>query len=285
MTLRAQHLKAIALAIAFLLIGWALDTAALQAVMRATAGRVDWAGNADEAALLQSLVGIGIFAPLTWLIGARLGGLDGRELGLRPAAGRWRALAQGVVIGAAPSALALVLAVPAGARWAPDAGGPGDYLLRLAQLLLVLAPAALAEELLFRGAPLALLRRAFGVGPAVVATATAFAFAHRFNPGIGLLAFANIGLAGVLLGLAFFLPGGLWTAFGAHLGWNAALAALDAPVSGLPFRMPMLDYVPAPAAWIGGGSFGPEGGVVATFTLTLAAAALAARRRPTVEAQ
>ena len=49
-------------------------------------------------------------------------------------------------------------------------------------------------------------------------------------------------LAGMFLGLAFYAPGGIWTAFGAHLGWNATLAALDAPVSGLPFRIPFINY-------------------------------------------
>ena len=32
---------------------------------------------------------------------------------------------------------------------------------------------------------------------------------------------------GILLGVAFYFPGGLWTAFGVHLGWNVTLAALD----------------------------------------------------------
>ena len=56
----------------------------------------------------------------------------------------------------------------------------------------------------------------------------------------------------------------MWTAFGAHLGWNATLAALAAPVSGLPFDIPYIDYRMGGPAWLTGGAFGPEGGLLAT---------------------
>ena len=59
----------------------------------------------------------------------------------------------------------------------------------------------------------------------------------------------------------------MWTAFGAHLGWNATLAALAAPVSGLPFDIPYIDYRMGGPAWLTGGAFGPEGGLLATVAL------------------
>jgi len=99
--------------------------------------------------------------------------------------------------------------------------------------------------------------------------AVAFAFAHLNNPNVTALGLGNIALAGVLLGLAFYAPGGLWTATGVHLGWNALLACLDTPVSGLPFRIPMLDYRAGGPAWLTGGGFGPEGGLAATVAMTL----------------
>jgi hypothetical protein len=70
--------------------------------------------------------------------------------------------------------------------------------------------------------------------------------------------------------VTFYAPGGIWTAFAAHLGWNAALAALDAPVSGMPFRIPLFDYHAGQPFWISGGPFGPEGGVLATLALVIA---------------
>jgi uncharacterized protein len=162
------------------------------------------------------------------------------------------------------------------AEWTRDQGSPLDYLQTVATTILVLAPAALSEEVLFRGVPLLLLASALGRGTAIVLVAVLFALAHVDNPNVTPLAIGNIGLAGVFLGLAFYAPGGIWTAWGAHLGWNAMLAALDAPVSGVPFRIPFLDYEAGDPAWLTGGRFGPEGGLSSTLALTIAV--LVARR-------
>ena len=97
-----------------------------------------------------------------------------------------------------------------------------------------------------------------------------FAFSHVTNPNATPLGLGNIALAGIFLGLAFYLPGGIWTAFGAHLGWNTLLACLDTPVSGVPFEIPMLDYSAGSPTWLTGGTFGPEGGLAATLALTAA---------------
>jgi membrane protease YdiL (CAAX protease family) len=134
----------------------------------------------------------------------------------------------------------------------------------------VLAPAALAEEVLFRGVPLVLLANAVGRGSAIAAISVLFALAHILNPNATLLGLGNIALAGIFLGLAFYTPGGIWTAFGAHLGWNSLLACLDTPVSGVPFDIPLLDYNAGNPAWLTGGVFGPEGGLAATLALTVA---------------
>jgi hypothetical protein len=97
-----------------------------------------------------------------------------------------------------------------------------------------------------------------------------FALFHVLNPGVTALGLGNIALAGIFLGVAFYAPGGLWTAFGAHLGWNATLAALDAPVSGMPFDIPFLNYCAGDPVWLSGGRFGPEGGLMATVAVTAA---------------
>ena len=110
-----------------------------------------------------------------------------------------------------------------------------------------------------------------------------FAVAHITNPNVTTAGIFNIALAGVFLSLAFFSPGGMWTAFGAHLGWNVTLAALAAPVSGLPFDIPYIDYHMGHPAWLTGGSFGPEGGLLATFALTVTVVLVAqwVRKEPT----
>jgi membrane protease YdiL (CAAX protease family) len=168
-------------------------------------------------------------------------------------------------------------ALVGGARWSPDDGDLAAYLGRIGLILLMLAPAALAEELMFRGMPLVVLDRTLGRGTAIGITALAFALTHMANPSVTTLSIGNICVAGLLLGVVFFAPGGIWTATGLHLGWNWAQAAMDAPVSGLALRIPFINYDPGHPTWLTGGPFGPEGGVLATLVLG-GATILAARK-------
>jgi membrane protease YdiL (CAAX protease family) len=149
--------------------------------------------------------------------------------------------------------------------------------------LLFLAPAALSEEIMFRGLPMIVASRLIGRGAAVVVLSVLFALAHIRNPDVTAAGIGNIVLAGIFLSLAFFSRGGMWTAFGAHLGWNVTLAALAAPVSGTPFDMPYIDYHMGSPAWLTGGAFGPEGGHIATGVLALATVLVARwnRKEPT----
>jgi len=185
---------------------------------------------------------------------------------------------RGLALGAGAAALAVGGAVVLRtAFWSPDQGGLGDYLTQVTKTTAVLAPAALSEEIIFRGLPLVLLASVIGRTPALLLiSGGVFSLLHGLNPNITPLGFLNIALAGLFLGVTFYAPGGIWTAFGAHLGWNATLAALDAPVSGMPFRIPLFDYHAGQPFWVSGGPFGPEGGVLATFALV--AALLIARR-------
>lgn len=236
-------------------------------------------GTAEELARrptisLALLQGIGLlfaFGLATWIIGVKVLKLDLRDLRWRTRLGRARGLAAGLVLGILPAAVAMLLGVIAGgASWLPDEGALSDYLSRLGVILLVLAPAALAEEIIFRGVPLVVLSRAFGRPASILIVSLGFALAHVTNPDVSARALGNITLAGILLSLAFYSPGGMWAAFGAHLGWNMTLAALGAPVSGLPFEIPFVDYSMGGPAWLTGGAFGPEGGLVSTVALTSA---------------
>ncbi|HEX5631820.1 MAG TPA: CPBP family intramembrane glutamic endopeptidase [Gemmatimonadales bacterium] len=271
MTDRASGLrwpKAVGLSAAYL-VGGLLLTGLLVYGASYAIGPAVLSADAAGSLLLQGVLELAAFAFLTWLIGRRLLRMGWDELRVRvPGAGR--GFVGGLVLATGLALLALVVAVPAaGARWSPDAGGVGAYVQSVVGVLAVLAPAALAEEVIFRGLPVVLLARVFGRGPAIVALAVVFGLVHGANPSVTPLAIGNIALAGVFLGLAFFAPGGLWTAWGAHLGWNATIAAADAPVSGLPFTIPLIDYDPGAPAWLSGGAFGPEGGVLATVVLLL----------------
>ena len=258
---------AFGLSLAFLLSGFLLAILSYGII-----ARVLFQGDAPgliAATTLQSVCVMASFGLMTWLIGMRAAGLDAEALRWKPGGGR--GMGVGVLLGSAPALAVLALAVPLGhAGWGPDGEPATAWLRNLIPLLGVLLPAALAEELIFRGVPMVLLSRAFGKAVAIVGLATVFGMAHLLNPGITSLGAGNIALAGVFLGVAFYLPGGLWTATGVHLGWNATLAAFAAPVSGLPLPVPGLDYAPGGPTWLTGGSFGPEGGLLATIVLGVA---------------
>ncbi|HEX6643346.1 MAG TPA: CPBP family intramembrane glutamic endopeptidase [Gemmatimonadales bacterium] len=237
----------------------------------------EWSrGGSASAILTGGLAALAAAGAATWLIGARRLRLGPAELRYEGGRRGIRGLALGLVIGGLAAGAALLLGVAIGsADWVREAGGAAAYAREAAKTFAVLAPAALAEEVLFRGVPLVILAAAFGRAGAVIGLALLFGLAHLANPGITPLAVANIAAAGIFLSLAFFAPGGILTAFGAHLGWNATIAALDAPVSGLPFAIPAIDYVAGGPAWLTGGDFGPEGGLSATTAIGLASLAVA----------
>lgn len=271
--------------IAFLALTWLLTSILVVAAAWLITGSLQavqaWSTTVTGSSLLvQGIAFLASALLATWIIGIKAARLDLAELRWRGVGPRLRGLGVGVLAGGVTAALALIIAVAVThSGWSRDSGGVAAYLVSIAKTGAALAPAALAEEVAFRGVPLVLLAAAFNRGVALVVIAVVFALGHVPNPHISSLALGNIALAGIFLGLAFYAPGGLWTAFGAHFGWNFTLAALDAPVSGLPFRIPLLDYHPAAPSWFSGGAFGPEGGLAATVALTLASVVIARHLR------
>ncbi len=137
-----------------------------------------------------------------------------------------------------------------------------------------------SEELSFRGYFFQTMLRGIGVLPTLLFSSIIFAAAHADNSGITLLAYANLGTAGVFLGLLYLRTGSLWAPVGFHLGWNFAQILFDIPVSGAskittsPFSLIIHDH-----PWstlLVGGEFGIEGGLIITVIL-LAAVAVVAR--------
>lgn len=273
-----SRVRAVAWTLLFFLGGTLLTLAALLAISVALPGSLQGARLQLEMPgpvpiLVQSVSVIAGFGLMTVLFVRRgLGWRDLRWTGVP----RLRGFALGFALGGAIAGLALLIAVgPGGASFSSDEGTLLDWLGKAALTTALLAPAALSEELVFRGVPLVVLAAAFGRRAALVGLAVLFALLHAPNPNASPLGLANIAVAGVFLGLAFYAPGGIWTAFGAHLGWNATLAVLDAPVSGLPFQIPLLDYHPGAPTWLTGGAFGPEGGLSATIAMALGTAVAA----------
>ncbi len=286
---RPRHiLRAIGALVSFYLLGFLLSAL----VLLPFAGRLTGGMPAAELAahptplfaLAQGAVLLLAFGAATWVVGIRALGLDAGALRWRARLGWGKGLAAGVALGMLPAAVAMMMGVfTAGAGWIRDGGSLSQWLAEAGKTVLILGPAALSEELMFRGLPLVVAARALGRGRAIVLLSVLFALAHILNPDVTAAGIGNIALAGIFLSLAFYSPGGMWTAFGAHLGWNATLAALAAPVSGLPFDIPAIDYRTGSPVWLTGGAFGPEGGLLATATLTATVVLVARwiRKEPT----
>lgn len=220
----------------------------------------------------------------TWLVGRRLNRHSWDALGWRPVRGTGPAWAVGVAYGGVMAASAVALAVVAGGVTVRATAARPGWAAAAGPLALGFLLAALAEELAFRGYPLRRLSTAVGAVPATVVAALAFGVLHLGNPGATAFSTVNVALAGVWLACAFFSPGAMPLAWGAHFGWNATLAlAFDAPVSGYAFAVPGIEYRAGAHAWLDGGGFGPEGGLAATLVLLAGSAGLLAwtrRARP-----
>jgi membrane protease YdiL (CAAX protease family) len=213
-------------------------------------------------------------AVVVYLALLRVGWATRQMVGWPPPRLVYKSLVAGAAIGLLMAAVAIGLALAAGSARIASTGESLAELLPLGGALAVgLLLAALAEELLFRGYPLARLSAVLGKTMASVLLAAVFALAHWWNPNVSALGLVNIALAALVLSAAFFTPGGLPAAWGVHWGWNAGLSLLaDAPVSGLQFDLPGYDFVTNGPAWFTGGSFGPEGGLMATLVMAAALA-------------
>jgi membrane protease YdiL (CAAX protease family) len=126
------------------------------------------------------------------------------------------------------------------------------------------AAASLKEEILMRslllsGLVLALRgRRTL----AILLSALAFGCIHLSNPGATPMSVLGNALGGVIYGLAFLFAGSLWLAVGLHFAWNFVQGpVLGFPVSGMAAGGLQQIHDLGPA-WLTGGVYGPEAGLV-----------------------
>ena len=148
------------------------------------------------------------------------------------------------------------------------------------RVTLVLLPAALAEEIASRGYLLTVLRERIGTRAAILVTSAGFGLLHLANPGWTLVSLSIVMLAGVLLAIVRVTLGSIYAAWMAHLAWNWVMAVpLHAYVSGQRLEAPGYRSVATDPAWLSGGRWGPEGGLVAALGMSVVVAYFYARRR------
>jgi uncharacterized protein len=227
-----------------------------------------------ESTVLCVALALAHLAALRWFDGR-----PWRDAGM--GGGSWRpgALVTGTLTGALGIGIPILLLVGIGwlaLRSAPD----GSSMALALRLLAFLAPAALWEELAFRGYPLTVLADAVGARIAVVATSMVFGLIHLANPGADWRAVGLVTLAGIWLGVVRLATGSLWAAWLAHLAWNWTMAGLwHAPVSGVTLGIVDWRLDDAGPDWATGGKWGPEGGAFAALGMLCATSWFAARPR------
>ena len=174
-----------------------------------------------------------------------------------------RPILMGILLGGAPIAIVSLLLLNLGQLdYEPTENGPS---MRLAlQLLIILLPAALMEELLSRGYLFASLREWLGPKVAILTTSLGFGLLHYGNPNVTTLSLVLVTLAGVYLAVVLLVTQSMYAAWVSHFMWNFVMAALlHTPVSGIPLSKPDYQIVDSGPDWLTGGRWGPEGGAAA----------------------
>ncbi len=201
-----------------------------------------------------------------------------RSVRLDRSALRIRALLAALALGTVAVAFATIPLLAIG--WLRVVPGPAGSSIGLGLAILwFLAPAALWEEMVFRGYGFSVLAEWWGTPAALGITSLAFGLVHLQNEGATPGSVSVVVIAGLFLGTVLVVLRSLWAAFAAHLAWNWALAgALHSAVSGIPFATPDYRVIDAGPDWATGGVWGPEGGLPAALSLLLVAFYLYTRR-------
>jgi uncharacterized protein len=119
---------------------------------------------------------------------------------------------------------------------------------------------AVIEELAFRAVLLRIFARLWGVRNAVPLSSALFGIAHiTHGSWLGVVGIAING--GITMGLLYVITGRLWMSIGMHLGYDF----IETSVLGVGSHHGYLISGPRQnvAAWLGGGSFGPDAAVPA----------------------
>ncbi len=170
------------------------------------------------------------------------------------------------------SLIALLQLLVGGTSYTLALTKPEFSLLGMLLMLLMMFVAALFEEIMFRGYPLQVMSDQLSPVSAIFVMSGLFAIVHLGNPNPTFFSTVNTVLAGIWLSIAYFKTRSLWLATGLHLGWNFTLGAIfGLSVSGITelSKYSFLSSQDLGKTWLTGGSYGPEGGLIATIILLL----------------
>lgn len=128
----------------------------------------------------------------------------------------------------------------------------------------------MSEEFIFRGYLMTTIGGYHSPVLAVGISAGAFAFAHAFNPGFGILPCVNLVLFGVFAALYMICSGDIWGVCGIHSVWNFMQGNFyGISVSGTGDTESVFRTTQKTAYnWLSGGEFGIEGSIFTTVVLS-----------------
>lgn len=126
-----------------------------------------------------------------------------------------------------------------------------------------------SEEILCRGYFMYSVARRYPMWLAVLVSSAFFALMHLPNNGVSMIAFANLFLFGIFAALVTIRTGSIWYASGFHSAWNFFQGNIyGMKVSGMDMNSSLFHFVSRPAkAYLNGGNFGIEGGLVCSVIL------------------
>lgn len=130
---------------------------------------------------------------------------------------------------------------------------------------------SISEEIGIRGWLIPHLGVKHNLVISILSTSIIFAVLHLFVPTATVLSFVNIILSGIFFALYALSEDCLWGVWGCHFGSNLTLGNVYAfTVSGFSARGSAIFNIKVSGnSLLTGGSFGPEGGVLATLTLII----------------
>ncbi len=144
------------------------------------------------------------------------------------------------------------------------------FTITIAILILV----SFSEEVVFRGYILNNLMQSISRLPALLISSLLFAGFHSLNSHMSLIAFINIFIAGVLLGVNYIYTRNLWFAIFFHFSWNFFQGpVLGFEVSGLSLPS-LLEQNLNGSILLTGGAFGLEASWLTSFATSLMAITL-----------
>ena len=252
---------------------------------RLASGRLDASAfsGSPTLPLLSSVAGLSAAILTVWLAGRFLDRRPFSAFGFRLGAGWWLDLCFGMVLGALLMTILFLLELRLG--WVVVTGsfeprGEAPFVISMLFPVATFLCVGVSEETVSRGYQLknaaeGLNHPALGPRGAILLawflSSVFFAVLHADNPNATPISTLNIVLAGLMLGYGYVLSGELAIPIGLHITWNLFQGAVYGfPVSGFGSFGPTLLATEqgGPELWTGG-SFGPEGGLLAPAVMLL----------------